>query len=519
MDDDPGWREILTSELQPADLERFRAGIAARLGLCFDEGKSGFLAEVLQRRIKAVVQEAGAYISHLESEPSREELGCLARELTVAETYFFRNVEQYRALEEIVLPERLARQGADRRLRILSLGCASGEEAYSLAMLVRDTLAGAPCDVSILGADVNPAMIDRARQGRFSAWALRETSEKDRERWFRGEGKQFVLQDSIRASVQFAECNLVQDDPGFWQYGIADVVFCRNVIMYFTPGQAQGVIDRIGRALRPGGYLFLGHAETLRGLSNDFHLRHTHGTFYYQRKDEVGQPSAASSLALASRSTPGAALAELVADGGTWVDAIRRASERVAALTDSRHAGPAGRGAKAVLAAPAWDLGLVIELLRKERFAEALAILDALPPDSGRDTDVLLLRAVLLAHSGQFTNAEDACRHLLDVDELSAGAHYLLALCREGSGDRAAATYHDQVAAYLDPGFAMPRLHLGLLARRAGEHAAARRELGHALVLLRREDASRVLLFGGGFGREALVTLCGTELSRCGGKP
>jgi chemotaxis protein methyltransferase CheR len=108
---------------------------------------------------------------------------------------------------------------------------------------------------------------------------------------------------------------------------------------------------------------------------------------------------------------------------------------------------------------------------------------------------------------------------LLELDELSAGAHYLLALCREGAGDRAAASHHDQVAAYLDPGFAMPRLHLGLLARRGGDREAARNELGQALVLLQREDASRVLLFGGGFSRDALIALCRAELIRCGGEP
>jgi chemotaxis protein methyltransferase CheR len=162
-------------------------------------------------------------------------------------------------------------------------------------------------------------------------------------------------------------------------------------------------------------------------------------------------------------------------------------------------------------------LGFALELLRKERFAEALAIVDRLPPASGRDPDVLLLRAVLLTHDGQLAKAEEACRSLLEVDELSAGAHYLLALCREGAGDCAAAAHHDQVATYLDPGFAMPRLHLGLLARRTAQHTLARQELGQALVLLQREEASRVLLFGGGFGRDALVTLCRTELLRCGG--
>jgi len=92
-------------------------------------------------------------------------------------------------------------------------------------------------------------------------------------------------------------------------------------------------------------------------------------------------------------------------------------------------------------------------------------------------------------------------------------------LCREGAGDGPGATEHDQVATYLDPAFAMPRFHLGLLARRSGHHEAARRELALALSLLRREDASRILLFGGGFGRGALVALCRAELVACGGTP
>jgi chemotaxis protein methyltransferase CheR len=129
------------------------------------------------------------------------------------------------------------------------------------------------------------------------------------------------------------------------------------------------------------------------------------------------------------------------------------------------------------------------------------------------------LEAALLAHSGQLKAAEDACHRLLLIDELNAGAHYLLALCREHSGHRERAAEHDRVAAYLDPSFAMPRLHLGLLARRAGDRTAACRELAQALLLLRREDASRLLLFGGGFSREALMGLCESSLKECGARP
>ncbi|HTA21595.1 MAG TPA: protein-glutamate O-methyltransferase, partial [Polyangia bacterium] len=91
--------------------------------------------------------------------------------------------------------------------------------------------------------------------------------------------------------------------------------------------------------------------------------------------------------------------------------------------------------------------------------------------------------------------------------------------CREDAGDRSAAAEHDRIAAYLDPTFAMPRLHLGLLARRAGDQPTARRELGEAMTLLEREDPSRLLLYGGGFGRPGLAALCRAELRACGGPP
>jgi chemotaxis protein methyltransferase CheR len=168
---------------------------------------------------------------------------------------------------------------------------------------------------------------------------------------------------------------------------------------------------------------------------------------------------------------------------------------------------------------PAWDLELALELLRQERFTEALEMMQRLPAESGRDPDVLLLAAALLTHRGRLDEAELACQRLLDVDDLSAGAHYLLALCREGARDRSAAWHHDQVAIHLDPSFAMPHLHLGLLARRDGDRSAAQREFEQALLLLGREDGARVLLFGGGFSRETLVALCRTELVGCGGSP
>jgi chemotaxis protein methyltransferase CheR len=165
------------------------------------------------------------------------------------------------------------------------------------------------------------------------------------------------------------------------------------------------------------------------------------------------------------------------------------------------------------------DLGVAVELLKKERYAEALDLLGRLSPTSARDPDVILLRAVLLTHSGDLDHARKVCAELVILDELSAGAHYLLALCAEGVGELPTAVEEDQIAVYLDPGFAMPHLHLGLMARRSGDRATAQRELARATLLLGMEDASRLLLFGGGFSRDNLVALCQAELGRLGGRP
>jgi len=139
-----------------------------------------------------------------------------------------------------------------------------------------------------------------------------------------------------------------------------------------------------------------------------------------------------------------------------------------------------------------------------------------MPASSSSDADAVLLRAALLTHCGRLEAAELACSELLALDGLSAGAHYLRGLCRERQADSHAAIEHAQTACYLDPAFAMPHLHLGLMARRMGDRSTAQRELTQAALLLQREDASRLLLFGGGFSREGLAALCRSELDRLG---
>lgn len=439
------------------------------------------------------------YLELLGRADGRVELGHLAGAVTIGETYFFRNAAQLAAFAEVMLPERLAAHAEE--LQLLSAGCSTGEEPYTLAILCRERLRRlAPGRrAAITAVDVSAASLERARRAVYSDWALRQVEPEVRAREFRRVEREWHLGPGPRELVTFEARNLVAEEPDLWRPGRFDVVFFRNVGMYFAPGVLRDVVARIARALRPGGFLVLGDAETLRGVSTDFDLCHTHDAFYYRRRAstrELPRPAPAPT-------PPGGvprALADPPAPDEAWVDSIRGAHERIQALAER----PRAAGA-----APApWDLAPVLELVRQDRLQEAHAALDALPAPARLDRDVRLLRAVVLTNRGLLAEAEAECVALLADDGLHAGARYLRALCREHQGDLAGAAEEDRAAAHLDPTFAMPRLHLALLARRRGAIAEAARDLAHAEDLLEREEPARILLFGGGFTRDALLAMC-----------
>lgn len=495
--------------LDPRALGQVRAWVAQYLGLRFDDTGPQNLAAVLERRVAESGTDWRDYVQRLTtSRCPAEEIRALARELTVTETYFFRAPGQLRSFAEVALPACRAQAAQARPLQVLSAGCASGDEPYSLAIAASELQRPeTAAQVAIEAFDINAAALHRAQRASYSSWSLRELPTQLRTRWFRREGSAFMLDGSLRASVRFHERNLARDDAWFWQSGRFDVVFCRNVLMYFTQEQAQAAVHRLAHALAPGGYLFLGHAETLRGLSNEFHLCHSHDCFYYRRKGERPPRSLASQAPATQppRSSEGATV-----DTG-WMDAIQRASERIVNLATAPAARPVAKEPRG----PGPSLSRALDLLQRERFAQVLDQLSALPAEQARDADVLLLRAVTLSHSGAMTEAEAVCRELLERDELNAGAHYVLALCRDAAGATADAVEHDHLAAHLDTAFAMPRLHLGLIERRRGRLESAQSELAQAMSLLQREEPSRLLLFGAGFRRETLIAICRAEHAAC----
>lgn len=196
----------------------------------------------------------------------------IVERVTTNETYFFREEYQLRAFTDEIMPDVMDSTAAGSRIRIWSAGCSTGEEPYTIAMLLNDMPASRGYQTEIFGNDISRKVLRQARSGVFRESSFRQTDPLYTERYFRAEGRgTFKLRDEIRNQVTFGHLNLM-NDSAMALIGSIDVIFCRNVIIYFSPESRQKLIAMFHRKLRPGGYLLLGHSESLVNLSTDFEL-------------------------------------------------------------------------------------------------------------------------------------------------------------------------------------------------------------------------------------------------------
>ena len=251
-------------DLSDAEFALLRDLIRERFGIWYDDQKRFLLLSRLQTRLpKRGFETFASYVSFLRTDPRREEEWTdLASVLSNNETYFFRERAQLRALAGSILDEFLARSP---RVRLWSAACSSGEEPYSLAMTLLDTHKVSDANLSIRATDISPRVLELAERGFYRALSFRATEPALIQKWFHPEGDGFRIDDRPRRLVTFGRLNLLADAQVAAE-GPFDAIFCRNVLIYFDKPTQKRVVESFAKALRPGGYLFLGHAESL------FHL-------------------------------------------------------------------------------------------------------------------------------------------------------------------------------------------------------------------------------------------------------
>ena len=256
-------------------------------GIYQPEEKLYLLASRCARRMSAVnVKSPSEYLNHLTTRANREaEMRLLVNEITIGETYMFRSPAQLDALRNVILPQLIKSKTAMgfKRLRLWSAGCSTGEEPYTLAMFLLEEsakmLAGFTFD--ILATDINDNSLATAKAGIYGDYALRNTSELLKKKYFKPhDEKRLEVSDQLKSVIRFDRVNLSDDSKMLFLKGL-DLIFCCNVLIYFDLNSKRRVMQHFFANLLPGGYLFLGHAESLYQVDDRFRLVHFPGAIGY----------------------------------------------------------------------------------------------------------------------------------------------------------------------------------------------------------------------------------------------
>jgi len=286
-------------ELSEEEFRLLRDFIHEQFGLFFDDSQRGSLRSRLAGRLASLgLASFEDYYHYLRFGPQRaEERDRMATHLTNNETYFYREMPQLQVFADAVLKGLKERKTTrdDRRLHVLSAGSSSGEEAYTLAMIIYDSgLFFWNWDVQVTGMDVDSVALEKARRGVYHPNSFRSIRPLIVEKHFVKEPGGARVKDAVRKTVRFRQGNIVE--PSSYE-GLAplDVVFCRNVLIYFSDTMILRVVKLFHEALAPGGYLFLGHAESLSRITDLFTPIRFQGAMVYQKAESsASRPAAAS---------------------------------------------------------------------------------------------------------------------------------------------------------------------------------------------------------------------------------
>jgi chemotaxis protein methyltransferase CheR len=452
-------------------LSRLSEFLAAHTGLHFPPERWGDLA----RGLAAAAREFGlpdveACAHWLLAAPlTRAQIEVLASQLTVGETYFFREPAVFEALEREILPALIqTRRASERRLRIWSAGCCTGEEPYSIAILLDRLLPEAEAwNVTILATDINPLFLRKAAEAVYGEWSFRDTPGWIRERYFRRtrDGR-FELHPRLRRRVVFSYLNLADDVyPSLaTNTNAMDLIFCRNVLMYFTPERASRVVANLHHALLENGWLVVSPSEISHTLFAAYAPAALSGTVLYRKG---GAPRAAAEQ---------------------WPAAL-------GPVTDAAWSPIAAIPQPVPFAAP----------------PAPVPVAEESPPPAATVAPALAARHC--ANEGRLAEAVAWCEQAIAADKLEPAHHYLLATIRQEQGQAGEAAESLRRALYLDPGFVLAHFALGNLRLSQGRRAEGERHLANALALLRKRPPAEILAESDGLTAGRLGEIVASVLS------
>ncbi len=466
--------------LPPDLLQRLTAFIKEKLGASYPKIKAGEFDSIISKTAASrgfahTVDYAEWILSDTEN---HNEVNHLASHLTVGETYFFRHAEVFDVFENEIIPEALNAHPADlQNLRIWSAGCSSGEEPYSIAIsLERCRRKHSAFNSVVYASDINQALLTKAQNATYTKWSFRDTPDTLREKYFSEvDQRYYKLNQEVARQVSFSSLNLLTDDFPSHQhpFGEMDVIFCRNVLIYFDDDQIQKIVKKLYNCLRPGGWLITAPAEAPVLPKTLFDAIKFRNNFFFRRRN----PNAVVPLDQVELPLP--QYDPVKFEPEIIPQPVKRSpkavvKERTKAPKIKVSDAPISRGSKISPKAADMLHNEAIKLFRAGKYREALAAAENLDTSSSSQQQALEL-ATAFANVGNFEQA----RHWLDAvllqDNLCVMAYYQKSLVLMAEDDFSGARKALQQALFLQPDFAAAYFTLGSLLLNKGKNREAGR--------------------------------------------
>ena len=273
----------MSEKMDPKTFEELRQFIYKKSGIFFEKTKEYLLTNRLKKRLKELgLNSFEEYLRYLKSPKGAQELGPLFDAITINETYFFRHIRQIEAFRDVMVPELLKKK---RSINVWSAACSTGEEPYTIVIALMEKY-GQMIPARVLASDISNEVLEKAKEGIYSEYSVKELTPELKKKYFDSVGfGKYKIKDFVKRKVVFKNINLTE--PGLSRkVGKMDVIFCRNVLIYFDNKSRQQVIDTFYKdILNPGGYLILGATESISRLKTNFKLCHFKMAIAYQKPE------------------------------------------------------------------------------------------------------------------------------------------------------------------------------------------------------------------------------------------
>jgi len=503
----------LRKDLTPDEFSLFRDWIHKTSGIFLEESKMDSLRiSLVTRATRFGYTDYRDYFRLLSSD--EEEFKELMNLVTINETSFFRFPAQFDAFRDRIIPEILdGRPKGNDRFRVWSAGCSTGEEPYTIAMtLLESTLEPLGYNCEVTGTDVSTQALDRARKAVYPDRAFTNLAPGIMQRWFEPSGDGHRPVKRVRDLCGFHYHNLVREPYPLALMSNWDVIFCRNVTIYFRIESTRRVVDTFFDALNPGGYLFIGHSETLTSVSDRFEPVEIGGVFLYRKPntrrvftfdDIVARRQGRST----TPARPGSAAEKRAADAARPPRPVRL--PRVTTPAPPEKPAPGAENAEQLVA-------LAHARLESAMAAEALEFAQralALDPSS---LDAQVVVAFAHADLGHLDQAKEQAVSALKMNPLAAPARYILGVIHQQQGDIDEALEEFKRTLYVDRDFVLAHFALANIYRQQGKTTDACREYENTLRALYAKPEGSWTAFLGGFRSDLLAKTCERSLIECG---